>query len=263
MENAIANKNQVQDNKIALITGASSGFGKSLAHLLIYEGWTVIGIARREEKLKEIKEHLGEHFYYFKCDVSKSKQILELTKKLKDKNLNPNLFFLNAGQLDYEEDGKLNTSKYRQTFDVNYFGAIEFIEQWLSYCLENGGTFVGISSLAAKQAIPNITAYCAAKAAIASTFDSLRLQYLNTNVKFVTVFPGPMKTDMVKSKKDVFFITKPADAADYVLKKIFNGSQLISFPCFYRFMIKFAGILPNWIIKKFIDFKPSPFKARN
>ncbi|MCP3660137.1 MAG: SDR family NAD(P)-dependent oxidoreductase [Bacteroidetes bacterium] len=250
-------------NKIALITGASSGFGKNLANLLIYEGWIVVGIARRTEKLKEIKEHLGENFHYFKCDVSKSEQIQEITNKLKDKKLLPNLFILNAGQLIYEEDGNLNITQYRKTFDINYFGVIEFINQWLPYCLKNGGTFVGISSLAAKQPLPNLTSYCATKAAIANTFESLRLQYLNSNVKFVTVFPGPMKTDMVKSPKDVFFIVKPSDAADYVLKKIFAGKQLISFPFFYRMLIKIGYILPNFILRKFINFKPSPFEDKD
>ena len=60
-----------EQNKICLLTGASSGIGKELARLLIAQGFTVVGVARNEEKLAAAREELGSAFIPFSGDVSK------------------------------------------------------------------------------------------------------------------------------------------------------------------------------------------------
>lgn len=81
------------DQKICLIIGASSGIGENLARLLIKDGWLVVGVARRTEKLKKFKEELGINFLPVTCDVSKSKDISDASNFLRKKNIIPNLFF--------------------------------------------------------------------------------------------------------------------------------------------------------------------------
>ena len=57
--------------KIALISGASSGFGLELSKILVNKGWKVIGLARRAEKLAQLKEELGDNFYPLVLDICK------------------------------------------------------------------------------------------------------------------------------------------------------------------------------------------------
>lgn len=171
--------------KICLITGASSGIGENLARLLIKDGWLVVGAARRTEKLKKLKEEFGINFLPVTCDVSKSKEISDASNLLRKKNIIPNLFFLNAGCAEIE-DG-FHTDVHRETFEINYFGAVSWIEEWLNS--NSSVTFVAISSLVAVHATPQASAYCASKAALRSCFESLNLQYANSATKFITVLP--------------------------------------------------------------------------
>ena len=251
----ILNSPSKYKSKVALITGSSSGFGKWLTHLLVYDGWTVIGIARREDKLLDLKETMGERFYFIKCDVSDPKQVAKSCNKIKKEGLIPSLLFLNAGIGLHEDYGKLNIEDYKYTFNTNYYGAISWVEYWLPYLLKDGGTIVGTSSVLAKQAVPNSTAYCASKAALASTFESWRIQYKYSKVNFITVFPGPMKTDLLKTKRTLPFTQNPMISARYVLKKVFSGKETITFPFPYKIFFSIVTFFPtsflHYLFKKF------------
>ncbi|WP_395461713.1 SDR family NAD(P)-dependent oxidoreductase [Wolbachia endosymbiont (group A) of Therophilus tumidulus] len=237
------------DQKICLITGASSGIGENLARLLIKDGWLVVGVARRTEKLKKLKENLGINFLPVTCDVSKSKDISDSSNFLRKKNIIPNLFFLNAGCGKIEDS--FHTDVHRETFEVNYFGAVNWIEEWLNS--NSSATFVAISSLLAVQATPQASAYCASKAALRSCFESLSLQHANSATKFITVLPGPVKTNMFKSSRLVPFVWEPQKAAEYILKKVFKGEETISFPVFWRLFFYILRIFPTKIVARILS----------
>ncbi|MFV1010833.1 SDR family NAD(P)-dependent oxidoreductase [Wolbachia endosymbiont of Nasonia vitripennis] len=229
------------DRKTCLITGASSGIGESLARLLIKDGWFVVGIARRTEKLEKLKEELGSNFLPITCDVSKSENIKNSSDFLKKQNIIPNLFFLNAGCGEIED--KFHTNIHRKTFETNYFGVINWIEEWIHH--NSLATFAVISSLVAMHATPHASAYCASKAALKSCFQSLKIQHANSSTKFITIMPGPVKTDMFKSNKPLPFIWEPEKAAAYILKSIFKGKKVIAFPIFWRLFFHILQILPT------------------
>ncbi|WP_410542684.1 SDR family NAD(P)-dependent oxidoreductase [Wolbachia endosymbiont of Tetranychus urticae] len=222
-------------------TGASSGIGESLAHLLIKDGWFVISIARRTEKLEKLKEELGSNFLSITCDVSKSKNIKNSFDFLKKQNIIPNLFFLNAGCGEIED--KFHTNIHRKTFETNYFGVINWIEEWIHH--NSLATFAVIPSLVAMHATPHASAYCASKAALKSCFQSLKIQHTNSSTKFITIMPGPVKTDIFKSNKPLPFIWEPEKAAAYILKSIFKGKKVIAFPIFWRLFFHILQILPT------------------
>jgi len=95
----------IETNKICLITGASSGIGKYIAYEMVHRGWLVIAIARRKNKLDELAEVLGkDNLIPIVCDVSKFDQVKNVSTEIKNKNLYPTLFFLNAGDGDEEND---------------------------------------------------------------------------------------------------------------------------------------------------------------
>ncbi len=189
-------------NKIALVTGASSGIGEATSRELIKRGWQVIGVARSTGKLSKMQEELSSAFIPLVCDVSKKEGIKEASKNILEMNLYPSLFFLNAGiagESAIENPKKFNLEIHEKIMNVNYFGVLAWVEFWEKPCLENGGAnFVTTSSINAIFAPPTGSAYCASKAAIAKAFESLSLTYFGTNLRFSVIYPGPVDTPGLK-----------------------------------------------------------------
>ena len=78
--------NLFQLNKIALVTGASSGIGEAISRELVKRGWTVIGVARSENKLAQIQKELSNSFVPMICDVSKNESIEKTSKQILQKS---------------------------------------------------------------------------------------------------------------------------------------------------------------------------------
>ncbi|MBS0629384.1 MAG: SDR family oxidoreductase [Verrucomicrobia bacterium] len=188
--------------KIALVTGASSGIGEALARELVSRGWQVIGIARSADKLAKLHKELPEAFIPIVCDISKVENITRTSEQLRDKQLCPSLFFLNAGITGdqmIEHENHIDLNLHQQFLQTGYFGALGWVIFWEPVCRGNGGAnFVLTSSLNAVLAVPNRAGYCAAKAAISKAFECLSMTYDNTLNRFSIVYPGPTKTPGIR-----------------------------------------------------------------
>lgn len=191
-------------NKMALVTGASSGIGEAVSRELIKRGWHVIGVARSAGKLSKIQQELSDVFIPLVCDVSKKEEIEEASMKILHRGLCPSLFFLNAGMAGeavIENPNKFDLGIHEKIMRVNYFGVLAWVEFWEKHCLENvGANFVATSSINAIFAPPTGSAYCASKAAIAKAFESLSLTYFGTRLRFSVVYPGPVDTPGLKGR---------------------------------------------------------------
>ncbi|HBS48382.1 TPA: short-chain dehydrogenase [Candidatus Dependentiae bacterium] len=233
-----------ETTKTCLVTGASSGIGRAISVEMVKRGWKVIGIARREEKLKELERELGAAFIPYKCDVSIPEQIHKVTAEIKKQQLKPTLFFLNSGTGDVEIKFQPMLTRHKQTFDTNYFGVITWIDEWINNVKTyGGGTFVVTSSV---NAIFGYGAsYCASKAAINACFKALRLQYYYDKIGFVIVMPGPIATDMLKTPKPLPFTHQPEAEALYIIKQIFKGKKQIEPSWFYSFLIRILNYVPD------------------
>lgn len=241
-------------NKIALITGASSGVGENMARIMIKNGWMVIGLARRIERLNHIKSELGEKFLPIQCDVSQFDQVKKISDELKEQNLLPSFFFLGAGIREREIEG-INLEIEKRVFAINYFGVIAWIEQWLEHGLKTGSIFICMSSSFTVLPSPRDTAYCASKSALKSTFEALRILYANAKASFVTVIPGAINTSMVrlKEKKNTLFIKEPHDVAMHIFKQSLAKKEVIVIPHLDKIMVFLISLLPKKRIKNFFD----------
>jgi 3-hydroxy acid dehydrogenase/malonic semialdehyde reductase len=194
----------VKTKNIALVTGASSGIGEAISRELVKRGWTVIGVARSENKLMQIQKELSDSFIPMVCDVSKKENIEATSKQILEKNLCPSLFFLNAGiagEAVIENPNQFDLKIHEKIMQVNYFGVLGWVEFWEKPCQEHGKTnFIATSSINAIFAPPTGSAYCASKAAIAKAFESLSLTYFGTNLRFSVMYPGPVDTPGLKGK---------------------------------------------------------------
>lgn len=244
-----------QSTKTCLVTGASSGIGKEISREMLKKGWKVIGIARREEKLKELKGEFRDSFVYFKCDVSDLDQVTKISEKIKKQGLKPTLFFLNAGAGDPEVKFQLFVKNQKQVFDTNYFGVISWVENWLNEVKNyGGGNFVATSSIASIISGPGGSGYGASKAAINLCFRSLGLQYYSDKIGFSVVLPGPVDTDMLKGVVKKLPFTHTAEyEAKYIVKKVFERKRQIEPSLFYSCVVRVLSWLPDKVLLKFYE----------
>lgn len=230
--------------RYALVTGVTSGLGKAIVPLLIKDGWLVIGIGRDSVKLNESVTEFGKMFVPVLCDVSDRSAIERVSQQLKEQGIKPSLFLLNAGTGDIEPVQKIDLELHYRTFNVNYFGVMAWVDAWLQVGLEHGAIFVVISSILTQYATPGTAAYCASKSAVAAAFQSLRAEYIDSKVRFVRVFPGPVQTKMFKSNKPIPFVLTADSAAKILMNKLNKGRIDIKFPLFYRVVFTILNWLP-------------------
>jgi len=242
-----------QSTKTCLITGASSGIGYELSRKMIKHGWKVIGIARREEKLKQIAQELGSQFIPYKCDVSIPAQIHEVSDAIKKQCLQPTLFFLNAGIGLPVDKFQPMLNEQQRTFNTNYFGVVAWVEEWINNVKDlGGGTFVATSSIASIFPGPDASGYGASKAALNACFKALRLLYYYDRIGFVLVLPGPVATEMLKTPKPLPFTHSPTDDAKYIVEHVFKGNKQIEPSWFYSVLLRILSWSPDYLALKIV-----------
>lgn len=242
----------MKSKNLALITGASSGIGEALARELLKRGWFVIGMARSQDKLTAIQKELGDSFMPIVCDISQKSEIERASRELLDKKMCPTHFFLNAGiagEKVIENPQAFDLSIHEKIMAVNYFGVLSFVEFWEKHAQNNGGAnFIVTSSINAIFAPPTGSAYCASKAAISKAFESLSLTYFGTNLKFSTIYSGPVATEGLKG--NLPFTWKPEKMARYMADFAANGKSHGEPSLFYGVVCRFLRALPyHWTIK--------------
>lgn len=164
----------------------------------------------------------------------------------------PTHFFLNAGitgEKVIENPQAFDLSMHEKIMAVNYFCVLSFVEFWEKYAQGNGGAnFIVTSSINAIFAPPTGSAYCASKAAISKAFESLSLTYFGMNLKFLTIYSGPVATEGLKGSLP--FTWKPEKMArcmaDFAIKEKSHGES--SF--FYGVVCRFLRALPySWTMR--------------
>ncbi|MDG1950416.1 MAG: SDR family NAD(P)-dependent oxidoreductase [bacterium] len=215
------------ENKTVLITGASSGLGKALAHEFHNQGWEVCGIARRD---------MPYFVNSIRTNITSSATVLKgLEKILGPKKLD--LCILNAGILgDVDRMEKLAQISLSEAIDVNCLANKPIIKHLMSY--NNVNSVVAISSGAALKAYEGWGPYCISKAALEMMMKVYALENPNTN--FTCLSPGLVKSPMqdyiqtIDSKKlpgmkkfhDAY---KDMDTPEVVAERIYeNLEEIIS-----------------------------------
>ena len=239
------------EERLALVTGASSGIGESLCRDLISRGWIVVGIGRKEDALKRVQKDLGHAFIPISCDVSDKSSVERVSRALLDDDKCPSLFFLNAGIAGgraVENPEKFDLSLHEKIMSVNYFGVLAWVEFWEKPAIDNGGAqFIATSSVNAIFAPPAGSAYAASKAAIAKAFEGLSLTYFDTKLSFSVVYPGPVDTPGLCGALP--FTWKPARMAEYMVNCALKGKVRCEPSFFYGVLTRLLRIMPeNWVI---------------
>ncbi len=107
------------ENKVVIITGASSGIGEETARVLAKNGAKIVLSARREDRLQKLASELGENIAYLKTDVSNLNDMNELVKLAKEKFGKVDVIFANAGVMPGGNMSELKVSDWMSMVDIN------------------------------------------------------------------------------------------------------------------------------------------------
>jgi short-subunit dehydrogenase len=207
----------------AIVVGASSGIGESLARKLAAEGYEVGLTARSVDRLQEIGSELPTQASVARMDVTEPEASREAFDRLTDQMGTVDVVVLNAGI--GPENPDLEWEPERDTIDTNVCGFTALATKVMDFFQEQGhGQLVGTSSIAAYVGSSRVPAYYASKAFVSNYLDGLRYRTrtLEADITVTTVEPGFVDTDLAGGE---FWMCSTERAADLIYEAIENKKR--------------------------------------
>lgn len=206
-------------NKTAIITGASSGLGYSFSKKLITKGVRVYGLARRSNKLEEIKAKLGDLFIPVKIDITKSDDISRWVDDTFNEELQPHILINNAGLGLFGNVDELSVEDWNTMIATNLNGVF-YITRKIVPFMKAGEThshIFNIASVAGLLGNPQISGYNATKFGLRGFSEALFKELRYDKIKVTTLFPGSISTNFFDNAKGMDVhdnMLQPDDVAD-------------------------------------------------
>lgn len=189
--------------KSIVVTGASSGMGKSIVERFVKEGASVVAVARRKERLDALKESLAQEkgqVLVFQGDVSKkedNEKMIELAVQHFGKL---DVLVNNAGIMDDMSGiGDATDEKYEQVMKVNVFGPMCAMRKAVSVFKEQGhGNIINVASVGGMRTAAGAI-YCASKAALLAMTRNTAFMYIPDHIRCNAIAPGGIQTEIANS----------------------------------------------------------------
>lgn len=235
--------NSFKDCRI-LITGAASGIGRATAMFLAGNGAEIVAVDLDKERMSSLVDSFNVHKY----------PIIPIVQDLRQESLE--LLFDKAVNDAVKLDGMvhcagiagviplkgLSRGRLHEVMDINFYSFIELVRQYSKKKYSNGGSIVGISSLAAIQPRPYETAYIASKAAMNAAIPCLASELKNRGIRINGIMPGVVDTGMINlsgtdgkedfirklADKAILGVSKPEDIVDVIVFLLSDYSRVIT-----------------------------------
>jgi len=188
-------------DKVALVTGASSGIGEATAIALARAGARVSLMARREDRLSELTEKLSAEGLakpiYFAADVQKNDDIDKTVKGTIEKFGRVDILINNAGVMYLGPIAGANIDDWKRMFDINVLGLMNCTHAVLPEMIKNNcGHIVNISSVSGKIISARSAAYSATKFAVGAFSEGLRQEVSSKGLRVTVIQPGAVATEL-------------------------------------------------------------------
>jgi len=190
-------------DKVAIITGASSGIGKATAKLLASQGAKVVLGARRTDKLKRIADDIsqsGGHAVWQALDVARQEDNDRIVALAKDTFGRVDVMFLNAGLMPNSPLSALKTDDWHRMVDVNIKGVLNGVAAVLPVFLkQKSGQVIANSSVAGLKAYPGGAVYGGTKWFVRDFMEVLRMESAmeGSRVRTATIYPAAINTELL------------------------------------------------------------------
>ena len=186
--------------KNALITGGGRGLGKAVAIALAKEGVNVGITGRNEDALKSTVEELkslGVNAAYAVFNVIKNDEVEKGVASIAEQLGGIDTLINNAGVGDFGSFEDMSIETWEHVMNVNLFGVYYVAKAALPFIKKNSeGDIVNVASTAGLKGAPNMSAYCASKAAVISLSQSLMSELRKFNIRVITLTPSTIATEM-------------------------------------------------------------------
>ena len=185
-------------DKIIVITGASSGIGRSAAIEFANKGAKLALVARRKEKLDELAQSLSKstEVLVCQCDVSDKAQVESMAAQVLDKFGKIDILVNNAGFAIYGTVSDLSIEDIESQMRTNYLGMVYCTKNFLpTFQKQNSGHIVNVASVAASFGLPGIASYCASKFAMLGFSEGLKHELRGTDIGVTVVSPIMVRTN--------------------------------------------------------------------
>lgn len=207
----------------AVVTGASSGIGEATVRKLRADGWSVVAVARRADRLEALADETGA--LAFAADVTKDSDVAALVDFVAASGGIDTLVNIAGGARGADRIASADTDDWDWMFQVNVMGSMKMIRAFLPALREHRlGTVLNLTSTAALAAYEGGAGYNAAKFAQHAVNDALRLEEVENNLRVIEVVPGLVQSeefalnrfggDAEAAKKVYAGVAKPLTSAD-------------------------------------------------
>ncbi len=185
-----------QTNKVVLITGGSSGIGKSIGLYLAERGYVVYGTSRNPSRFTNFHD-----FTLLQLDVSDTQSISTAVETILQKHGRLDVLVNNAGAGITGPLEEIPEQEIIKNFTTNYFGPVNVTKAVLPAMRKQGsGLIINITSIAAYMGLPYRGVYSASKAALEMTTEAWRMELKSFNIHMTNVAPGDFATNIAAGR---------------------------------------------------------------
>jgi short-subunit dehydrogenase len=242
------------------ITGASAGIGEALVRAWVAKGASVTLVARRKEKLDQIAREVGGKTFVHAADLAIPERATEWIAPA-EAALGPiDVLVNNAGVQTIEPTELASVEKGEELLRLNVFTPMRLTRALLPAMLaRRSGTIVDIASMAALAPVHGMFYYNAAKGGLGNASEGLHGELLKTGVHVLTVYPGPVDTDMGRAGFEKYEKTFSArfspvgnseDLARLILRGVEKKKRRIIYPWAYSIALSYPRIT-RWFTGRF------------
>ncbi|WP_150269756.1 SDR family NAD(P)-dependent oxidoreductase [Paenibacillus tepidiphilus] len=244
---------QLQD-KVVVITGASSGIGALTAQLLSRRGAIPVLLARSEEKLQQVAAELPGVFGLYVCDVRDEEMVNRVFADILSAYGRIDILLNNAGYGKFADFTEMESAEFDDMMDVNYMGIVRCTKAAVPHMLARGsGQIVNVASMAGKIGSSRAVAYTATKHAVLGFTNALRQELRKRGIVVSAVNPGPIATDFFKiadpsgsyEKNVARMMMTPEHVAEKIVQLMEKGKEEVDLPRLAAIGIRLYGLFPR------------------
>lgn len=208
-------------DKIAVITGASSGLGSAIAAALIQKGAIVFGLARNITALNQLKNQLGDRFFPVEMDITHAHQLKNWVQKTFHADYIPHILINNAGTGGFAAIDQMAEDDWLTMTNTNMNGMYYVTSSIvpLMKVTKESKHIINIGSILGTMGREEGSAYCATKHAVVGFSDALFKELRHFNIKVTCFNPGSIETDFFKTSgiDSHSNMLHPSDLADIIV----------------------------------------------
>ena len=246
--------------KTALITGASSGIGYELAKIFAREGYNLVITARRENRLKPLKEELESTgkitVHIFPADLSKADTPKKLHQFVIENNIPVSVLVNNAGIGDYGLFKDSDWGKLSTMIDLNIKSLTHITHLFIPELLKHPKAYImNVASTAAFQPGPLMSVYYASKHYVLAFSEAIANELHDNEITVSALCPGPTESEfqdtanMEKSKLfDRFPVATSQEVAEYGFKSLMSGKRVAIYGWMNKISPKFISLVPRAVV---------------